>query len=688
MKYNHWSLMAILLAFALRVDALAAQSLWNDEGTSVALASLSIEAIINGAARDIHPPLYYLLLHFWMPFAGNTEYAVRFLSVIAGVLIVAFVFRIAYFLFDARVARLAALLAALSPFQVYYSQEARMYIWVTLWAAVSMLAMLMLFKRRVGSRQLAVGRNPESEPESSLSTIHNPLPASALVWILYIAATVAMLYTQYVGAFIVLAENLAFGLWLIFAIRARSSFVVRPSSFVVRPPSFVKHSRAFWLAAQLIIGLAFLPWFLFAGGQLATWPSISEPLDLPTLVWRVLNVFSVGLTLDGDLATIASILFGGLLLLGCWRSTVPLSHCATVSLPHRPIVPLPHCPTVPLSYCSTVPLLLWTLVPIAAMYIVSLTRPAYNPKFLLLATPAFYILAARGLSFVLRLSSSIFRLSSFVLCSVVILAGSALSLFNYHTDPRYARDDYRTILRFIDAHERAGDGILVNAPGQIDVVRYYWRGNQQLFLLPRMRPPDPTATRADVDEMLGKTERLFAIYWATDQSDPARLVETRLAERAFKARDEWHGNVRLALYGIAPSSRDVPQPLDARFGDTMTLTSYQLDARRARAGDVLTLTLHWRVEQTPNARYKIFVHLLDASGRVIAQRDGEPLADLRPTTTWRAGETLADNYGVLIEPDTSPGDYRVAIGVYRAEDGARVPVGESDHLILGTVRVQ
>ncbi len=688
MKYNHWSLMAILLAFALRVDALAAQSLWNDEGTSVALASLSIEAIINGAARDIHPPLYYLLLHFWMPFAGNTEYAVRFLSVIAGVLIVAFVFRIAYFLFDARVARLAALLAALSPFQVYYSQEARMYIWVTLWAAVSMLAMLMLFKRRVGSRQLAVGRNPESEPESSLSTIHNPLPASALVWILYIAATVAMLYTQYVGAFIVLAENLAFGLWLIFAIRARSSFVVRPSSFVVRPPSFVKHSRAFWLAAQLIIGLAFLPWFLFAGGQLATWPSISEPLDLPTLVWRVLNVFSVGLTLDGDLATIASILFGGLLLLGCWRSTVPLSHCATVSLPHRPIVPLPHCPTVPLSYCSTVPLLLWTLVPIAAMYIVSLTRPAYNPKFLLLATPAFYILAARGLSFVLRLSSSIFRLSSFVLCSVVILAGSALSLFNYHTDPRYARDDYRTILRFIDAHERAGDGILVNAPGQIDVVRYYWRGNQQLFLLPRMRPPDPRATRADVDEMLGKTERLFAIYWATDQSDPARLVETRLAERAFKARDEWHGNVRLALYGIAPSSRDVPQPLDARFGDTMTLTSYQLDARRARAGDVLTLTLHWRVEQTPNARYKIFVHLLDASGRVIAQRDGEPLADLRPTTTWRAGETLADNYGVLIEPDTSPGDYRVAIGVYRAEDGARVPVGESDHLILGTVRVQ
>jgi mannosyltransferase len=592
-KNRFWLLVALLLAFALRVYALDAQSLWNDEGTSVALASLSIEAIINSAARDIHPPLYYLLLHFWLPFAGSTEYAVRFLSVIAGVVIVALVFRIAYSVFDERVATLAAFLTALSPFQVYYSQEARMYIWVTLWAAVSVWAFV---KLKVKSSKFKV----ETAEVSGQRSVVSGQKSEVGMWVVYVVATLAALYTQYVGAFIVLAENLAFGVWLFFAIR-NSQFTIRNLQSAIR-------TLAPWLIGQLIIGSLFLPWYLFAGGQLASWPSISEPLDLPTLVWRVLNVFSIGLTLDGNLATITSILLGGLFLLGCWRPTVPLSHCFTV--------PLSHCPTVPLSHRPTVPLLLWTLVPVAAMYIVSLTRPAYNPKFLLLATPAFYILAARGLSFVLRRSSFVLRRSSFILCSLLILAGSALSLLNYYTDPRYARDDYRTILQFIDAHERAGDGILVNAPGQIDVVRYYWHGSQQLFLLPRMRPPDPSATRADVDEMLDKTERLFAIYWATDQSDPARVVETRLAERAFKARDEWHGNVRLVLYGIAPRSRSVPQPLDVRFGDAMTLTSYQLDARRARVGDVLTLTLHWRVEQMPNARYKIFVHLLDASGRV------------------------------------------------------------------------
>lgn len=669
-KYKNYFgfLVALWGAFALRVYALDAQSLWNDEGTSVALASLSIEAIINGAARDIHPPLYYLLLHFWMSFVGTTEYAIRFLSVIAGVITVAYVFRIAYSVFDRRVAIIAAFLTASSPFQVYYSQEARMYIWVTLWSAVSFWAFIKLqgSKFTVVRDQEAGVREQQSAVSGQRSVIFGPRSlvggrrSAVGIWIVYIATTLAALYTQYVGAFIVLAENLAFAIWWL---------------VTIRNTQHTTRAGAHWLIVQWIIGLAFLPWFRLAGGQLASWPSISEPLDLPTLVWRVLNVFSVGLTLEGDLATIAWILFGVLFLLGCLRPAVPLT--------------------------------LWTLVPVAAMYIVSLTRPAYNPKFLLLATPAFYILAARGLDWVLgfRLQLSKFRvqglrntpytlplthhaprLLSLGIFSFILIS-NLQSLGNYYFEPRYARDDYRTLVHWIDANERAGDGILINAPGQIDVVRYYWRGHQQLFLLPRMRPADSITTRADVDDMLGKVQRLWAIYWATDQSDPTRIVETRLAERAFKARDEWHGNVRLAVYGIAPSVRDAPRALYVRF-DTMLLHSYQLDLRDARVGDVLTLTLHWRVEQTPNTRYKIFVHLLDANGRVVAQRDGEPFADLRPTTTLRVGETLVDNYGVFIKPDTPLGEYHIAIGVYRADDGARVRVDDRDHLILGTVTIK
>lgn len=90
-----WLLLTLAVGFFVRVYGLAAQSLWNDEGTSVALAQTSWSAILNAAARDIHPPLYYLLLSNWILPTGISEFAVRFLSVFAGVLVVAVTFRIA-----------------------------------------------------------------------------------------------------------------------------------------------------------------------------------------------------------------------------------------------------------------------------------------------------------------------------------------------------------------------------------------------------------------------------------------------------------------------------------------------------------------------------------------------------------------------------------------------------------------
>ncbi len=83
----------VLLAFGLRIYRLDAQSLWNDEGTSVALARRDLVTITRDAAHDIHPPLYYYLLHLWVRLAGTTEFAVRFMSLLAGVALVACVAR-------------------------------------------------------------------------------------------------------------------------------------------------------------------------------------------------------------------------------------------------------------------------------------------------------------------------------------------------------------------------------------------------------------------------------------------------------------------------------------------------------------------------------------------------------------------------------------------------------------------
>ncbi len=633
--------LAILAAFGVRVYALAAQSLWNDEGTSVALATRSLEAIINGAAHDIHPPLYYFLLHFWMTLAGESEFAVRFLSVTAGLLVVAAVYRIGRVCLNERVGAGAAFLAALSPFLVYYSQETRMYIWVTLWAAVSALA----FARILGE----VGRG-----------------RSRAAWVVYGAATLATLYTHYFGITLVLFENAAVALWLVLPSRAR--------------PGERGRILVTWLAVQALVGLAYLPWYLFAGGQLSTWPAISEPFDVATLLGRTLVAFSAGRSLDGAAAAAVSVGLGLAFLIGL----IPQQEGGETA-------------AAPRAGIGTGVMLLWAAVPVGAMYVISLSRPAYDPKLLLLSAPPFLLLAARGLDRVLSAAAAFFHRPAFGRMewgmALLALALAIPGLRGYYDDPRFARDDYRALVRSIDKSERAGDGILVDAPGQIDVVRYYHRGGQPFFLLPRMRPPDPAATRADVDRMLEQVQRVYAIYWATDQSDPQRVVESRLAEKGYKASDTWFGNVRLAVYGAGGPSERGRQNVGVRFGDEITLVSVALDPAAAHAGDVVGLTLEWRADKVPTDRYKVFVHLLDAQGKVAAQRDGEPVGDLRPTTTWRAGESVIDRYGVLVEPGTPPGTYRLEIGMYRADNGARLPVrgdagsAAGDHLILASVTI-
>ena len=79
----------LLLATGLRFHHLDAQSFWNDEGNSARLSERAIPAILEGTASDIHPPLYYLLLHGWRALLGDSEFALRALSAFAGVLTVA-----------------------------------------------------------------------------------------------------------------------------------------------------------------------------------------------------------------------------------------------------------------------------------------------------------------------------------------------------------------------------------------------------------------------------------------------------------------------------------------------------------------------------------------------------------------------------------------------------------------------
>ncbi len=93
---GHWFILGaiLLLAAALRFYKIDVQSLWYDEGNSARIAERSVQLIVEGAAGDIHPPLYYLLLKFWRGIFGDSEAGLRSLSALCGVFSVLFSFLI------------------------------------------------------------------------------------------------------------------------------------------------------------------------------------------------------------------------------------------------------------------------------------------------------------------------------------------------------------------------------------------------------------------------------------------------------------------------------------------------------------------------------------------------------------------------------------------------------------------
>ncbi len=129
----------VLLALVLRTRELGV-GFWIDEGLSVGIADRPFGDIPGALKLDGSPPLYYLLLHVWMQFAGSSEEAVRWLSVSFALLSVPVAWWAARGLFGTRAGWFGAVLAATNPFLTQYAQEGRMYALVAFLALVASAA--------------------------------------------------------------------------------------------------------------------------------------------------------------------------------------------------------------------------------------------------------------------------------------------------------------------------------------------------------------------------------------------------------------------------------------------------------------------------------------------------------------------------------------------------------------------
>jgi 4-amino-4-deoxy-L-arabinose transferase-like glycosyltransferase len=145
---------------------------------------------------------------------------------------------------------------------------------------------------------------------------------------------------------------------------------------------------------------------------------------------------------------------------------------------------------------------------------------------------------------------------------------------------------------------------------------------------------------------------------------------------------------RFKVSALQPIDYEIAQAADYRLGERLMLVGYDLSAAPAE------VTLYWQATEPVALDYTVFVHLLDAEGRQVAQADSPPQSGQYPTSWWGAGEVVADRHRLPSETieNLPPGAYTLSVGLYNLDTGERLPVRaadgtQGDQILLGPVHV-
>ncbi len=629
------ALLAIIGGFALRLYRLGAQSLWYDETVSLLLAHKSLPALTAHTARDIHPPFYYYLLHFWIRTAGDSEFSAAFLSLWFGVLLLALTYWFSRRLLGENIASIACILAALSPYQLWYSQEVRMY---TLGACLGLLATDFLFR--------------------SLNEPHH-----LRNWFLYSLMAALGLYTLYYFAFL-LATLALFSLWA----------------------GFKRWGRGYllpWAGAQALALILYSPWLGIALRQVTDppvppWRSFTPLPQVLILSW---STFSFGHSMEPVrvwpflLLTFVLYLIGVKLKNGLDRYGLsPMERSALI--------------------------VLYTFGPLALIQGLSYLTPLYHPRYLFPFSPPFYTALASGLA-------SLRRREAKALSFIAIVAVSGWSTFRMHFDPKFASDNHREAVRFLEERLRAGDAILINAGYVYPVLSYYYRGpmgwlgrlvdydalvNGPVFLQTGSiggskslgwGNPEADFYPTTEEETARALKKVFAhhprvwVYRCYDTVvDPGGFIRRWLDEHGLKFEDAlFAGESYIRVQGYF--TRYLP-PYSSRaevvFGDSLELEGFSILDNEVEAGKGIEVALYWRALKPIHEDYKVSLRLYTEAGKLLTQADELPAGSLYTSSRWPLGQIIYHPMKITVPPGTPPGSYYLDLVVYSTDSMAPLPV--------------
>ncbi len=254
----------------------------------------------------------------------------------------------------------------------------------------------------------------------------------------------------------------------------------------------------------------------------------------------------------------------------------------------------------------------------------------------------------------------------------------------YHLAGGYNPDDYGGIGEEVDSLARGGDGMIIVPPEQVEVLARYLWGDIEVYPLPR-EGRSVEEMEGELTEIVSGHGRIFSLFWDEGGIEAVHSVEGWLNEHGYRAWERWYGGVRLVLYGTSFGLEETARerPLRANLGEEVALLGYRLWDEEVRVGEVMRLTLYWETSREVSKDYKVFVHLRDGAGKLVAQRDSEPVGGSRAMSGWDIGEEIEDNYGILLPDDVPSGEYQLMVGVYDPISGERLPVMDEGGVVIG-----
>jgi mannosyltransferase len=591
----------LLLAAALRIHRLGNKSVWWDEGWSVWVARQSLLDIARQVSHDVHPPLYFWLLHIWHWGSGDGEFALRFFSALLGIITIALTYQLGRTVANRYVGLLAAAFLTIARFHIAWSQEIRMYALATLLAALGAWAALRLWNR---------------EDRSGHSQWRD--------YLLYVLSMSGGLFTLYLFFPIPVAANIAW-LW----VWRRSK---RPFSALYK-----------WGAAQAAVLAPLIPWLLYARQGFLDSASATpiSPLDLLKIYWTVLVV---GLPLNVD--QYAAYTLPVLLIFSAGLAS--LFWLARQQWRVRRDVTL---------------LLAGLLLPIGVVFYITMPRaggyaPPFSPRYLVIFTPYFAVLLAWGLMMVGSLRPR-FKPLLPLLIGVVAWA-SWIGLRDYHPG-RMLLDDYTSLGLTLADYVHEGDGVMLYTDRDWPIFAFhypdFWHGVPHLWqITPETAASYLTPIWQAHDGLWLVTTPYAAVgdphghlpHWLADRSHSVTSYTFNDKQLTFYARTPERSALAQQLQPWASPPRDASLRLEPGF----SLVGYEQASQDYRSGDTIHLFLYWQADGRVTAS-EAEIGLIDANGRAWAW------AYTPIDARWRrpAGGLLRQQIDLTVPPEAPSGRY-------------------------------